>query len=89
MEFEFDSKKSDLNKKKHGIGFDEAGALWDDPDLVESQVVSTNESRYLVVGKISGKHWSAVITYRGNRTRIIFVRRSRKKEVASYEGYKS
>lgn len=31
------------------------------------------------------KHWSAVVTYREGRVRLISVRRSRKKEVELYE----
>jgi hypothetical protein len=85
MEFEFDSPKSNSNKKKHGIDFYEAQALWDDPDLIEIPVKTSDEPRYLVVGKISGKHWSGVITYRGEKIRIISVRRSRKEEVDIYE----
>jgi len=85
MEFEFGSPKSDSNKKKHGIDFYEAQALWDDPDLIEIPVKTSDEPRYLVVGKISGKHWSGVITYRGEEIRIISVRRSRKEEVDIYE----
>jgi uncharacterized DUF497 family protein len=86
MEFEFDPKKSDINKAKHGIDFHEAQALWDDPDFIEIPVKTSDEPRYLVMGKISGKHWSAVITYRGEKIRIISARRSRKEEVDIYEG---
>jgi uncharacterized DUF497 family protein len=85
VEFEFDTPKSDSNKKKHGIDFYEAQALWDDPDLIEIPVKTSDEPRYLVIGKISGKHWSGVITYRGEKIRIISVRRSRKEEVDIYE----
>jgi len=85
MEYEFDSPKSDSNKKKHGIDFYEAQALWDDPDLIEIPVKTSDEPRYLVIGKISGKHWSGVIAYRGEKIRIISVRRSRKEEVDIYE----
>jgi len=85
MEFEFDSPKSNSNKKKHGIDFYEAQALWDDPDLIEIPVKTSDEPRYLVIGKISGKHWSGVITYRGEKIRIISVRRSRNEEVDIYE----
>jgi uncharacterized DUF497 family protein len=85
MEFEFDSQKSKTNKTKHGIDFYEAKALWDDPDLIEIPVRTSDEPRYLVVGKIAGKHWSGVITYRGEKIRIISVRRSRKEEVEIYE----
>jgi uncharacterized DUF497 family protein len=86
MEFEFDPKKSGVNKSKHGIDFHEARALWDDPDFIEIPVKTSDEPRYLVMGKISGKHWSAVITYRGEKIRIISARRSRKEEADIYEG---
>jgi uncharacterized DUF497 family protein len=85
MEFEFDPQKSDSNKVKHGIDFNEAQELWDDADLIEIPVKASDALRYLVIGKISGKHWSGVITYRGEKIRIISVRRSRKEEVEIYE----
>jgi len=86
MEFKFDSNKSNGNKDKDGINFHEAQALWEDPDLVEIPVKTSDEPRFLVVGKISAKLWSAVITYRGEKIRIISVRRSREEAVAIYEG---
>jgi uncharacterized protein len=85
MEFEFDPKKSDSNKQKHGLDFQEARALWADPDLIEIPVQTIDEPRYLVIGMIQGKHWSGVITYRGDKVRIISMRRSRKEEVEIYE----
>jgi uncharacterized DUF497 family protein len=86
MEFEFDPKKSEANKTKHGIDFHEAQAMWNDPDLIEIPAKTSDEPRYLAIGKISGKHWSAVITYRGEKIRIISSRRSREEEVDLYEG---
>lgn len=86
MEFEFDPAKSDGNRKKHGIDFVEAQRLWTDIELAEIPARTEDEPRFLVVGQIDGKHWSAVITYRENRTRIISVRRSRAKEIELYEG---
>ena len=86
MEFEFDANKSGGNKRKHGIDFAEAQALWNDPDLVEIPVKTGDEPRCLVVGRISGKHWSAVITYRQDKIRIISVRRAREEEIDIYEG---
>jgi hypothetical protein len=85
MEFEFDPDKRDKNNKKHGIDFYEAQSLWDDSDLIEIPVKTTDESRFMVIGKIADKHWSGVITYRGNVVRIISVRRSRKEEIDIYE----
>ena len=85
MEFEFDPRKSKSNKQKHGIDFYEAQELWDDPDFIEIPVKTSDEPRFLVIGKISEKHWSGIITYRTEKIRIISVRRSRKEEVDLYE----
>ena len=85
MEFEFDPEKSDKNQQKQGIDFFEAQALWDDPDLMEIPAKTTDEQRFLVIGRIFEKHWSGIVTYRGERVRIISVRRSRPEEVDIYE----
>ena len=85
MEFEFDHKKSETNKQKYGIDFYEAQKLWDDTDFIEISVNTSDEPRFLVIGNISGKHWSGIITYRTEKIRIISVRRSRKEEVDIYE----
>jgi hypothetical protein len=86
VDFEFDASKSVANKAKHGIDFVEAQALWLDDMRVEIPARTADEPRYLIVGVIAGKHWSAVITYREERIRVISVRRSRSEEVAIYEG---
>ena len=86
MRFEYDSEKSDSNKEKHGIDFSAAQELWHDPDYIEIPAMTADEPRFLVIGKIDGKHWSGVITYRGECVRIISVRRSRKEEIDIYEG---
>ncbi len=83
--FEFDKNKSASNLNKHGIDFVTAQELWNDPDLIEIQATSDSEARVLLVGRIKEKHWSAVITYRENKIRIISVRRSRNSEVKLYE----
>ena len=83
--FEYDPKKSQSNLEKHGIDFESAQALWQDSDLIEFSVNTADEPRSLVIGKLDGKHWSAVITHRTPNIRIISVRRSRKAEVALYE----
>jgi uncharacterized DUF497 family protein len=87
MPFEYDPKKSQSNSKKHGIDFEEAQALWTDLDRLEIPAKTLDEPRYLVIGKISGKYWSAVITYRGENVRIISVRRSRDEEIELYESF--
>jgi len=47
--------------------------------------MTSDEPRYLVIGKIAGKHWSGIVTYRGDAVRIISVRRARKEEITLYE----
>ncbi len=85
MIFEFDEPKSQSNKKKHGIDFTEAQELWDDPELLEIPLKTSDEPRVIVIGRIDGKHWSAIISYRKERVRIISVRRSRTEERELYE----
>jgi uncharacterized protein len=85
MDSEFDARKSHLNSVKHGIDFVAAQALWDDPDLLEVPARTEDEPRWLVIGRIEARHWSAVITRRSQAIRIISVRRSRAEEVALYE----
>jgi uncharacterized DUF497 family protein len=85
MGFEYDADKSAENKRKHGLDFEEAQALWADSALAEIPARVTDEPRWVLIGKIDQKHWSAVITRRGDNVRIISVRRSRDEEVAIYE----
>ena len=85
MGFEYDPAKSAENKRKHGIDFAEAQALWTDPAVVEIPARVTDEPRWVVIGRIEDKHWSAVITRRNENIRLISVRRARVEEVAIYE----
>jgi uncharacterized protein len=86
VEFEFDIRKSETNEAKHGVDFIQAQGSWRDPMRVEVPARTTDEPRWLVIGLMGGRHWSAVVTYREQRVRIISVRRARDEEVAIYEG---
>ena len=86
MEFEFDPEKSRANQEKHGIDFQQAQVLWDDPDYIEIPLRVADEARFMVIGTIEGRIWSGIITYRGDAIRIISVRRARTEERALYEG---
>ena len=65
MEFEYDPGKSETNKVKHGLDFEEAQALWADPRLLEAPARTEDEPRFVSVGKIDGRHWAAVWTPAG------------------------
>jgi uncharacterized DUF497 family protein len=85
MKFEYDPAKSQSNKAKHGIDFEEARALWNDLERLEAPILRPGEKRCLLVGLTDSLHWTAIITYRGEAVRIISVRRSRNDEVEQYE----
>ena len=85
MKFEFDPIKSASNKSKHGLDFIDGQELWEDPERLEVPAKTDGEPRYMLIGKFSGKYWSAVFTIRDEKTRIISIRRSRTKEVNAYE----
>ena len=86
MPFEYDPDKSAANQAKHGIDFEEAQALWDDVRLLEAPARTDDEPRFLVVGRIGGKHWSAVCVRRDANIRLISVRHARPQEIERYEG---
>ncbi|MDT8438067.1 MAG: BrnT family toxin [Wenzhouxiangellaceae bacterium] len=85
MDYEYDEAKSRSNLKKHGIDFLDAQAWWKDPGLLEIRARCEDEPRFLVIGRIGPRHWSAIVTYRNEKIRLISVRRSRASEVELYE----
>ena len=85
MPFEYDPSKSQSNREKHGIDFLEAQELWADENRLEIPAKTVDEARYIVIGKIKGKLWSAIITYRGENIRLISARRARDEEKELYE----
>jgi len=90
MIFEYDEQKSSINKSKHGIDFQEAQELWKDPYSFElPSPQSEDEDRFLVLGQIKSKNYTAIITYRNKNIRIISVRRSRDKETKLYESIRT
>ena len=86
MRFEFDPAKSAANATKHGIDFEQAQALWDDEDYLEIPARTEDEPRWIVLGRIEGRTWAAIVTRRAQAVRIISVRRARPAEEALYEG---
>lgn len=83
MKFEYDSKKSASNKKKHGIDFEETQELWEG-DIFVAPADSKGEKRYIAIGKIKGKFYSCIFTVRKENIRLISCRRSRDEERRLY-----
>lgn len=57
FKFEFDEEKSRSNRAKHSIDFFEAQDLWLDPDLAMVKASTEHEERWVVIGRIEGKHF--------------------------------
>ncbi len=84
MEFEYDSKKSELNREKHGITLQQARELWAFPG-VEISARTADEPRILRIGKLGERFYSCIYTVRSGKIRLISARRSRPEEEAIYE----
>lgn len=85
MYFLYDAAKDASNQEKHGIGFGGGRGLWNDRGLVEMAAKKRGERRRMVIAKMGGVCWTAIIAYRGIAVRIISVRRSTKKEARFYD----
>lgn len=89
IKFEWDHKKSQKNKKKHGVSFDEAKAVFYDEHglLMADPDHSEEEDRFLLLGLSSALRLLVVChCYRGEDDviRIISARRADPQEIQSY-----
>lgn len=85
MVFEWDKEKSESNFKKHGIDFETARKIWLDENRIEIEAPYPIERRWVLIGAIEDKVWTAIFTIRDDAIRIISVRRSRTKEKKIYD----
>jgi uncharacterized DUF497 family protein len=84
MEFDFDPKKSQSNKIKHGIDFEEAKELWDDPYRLLIPARCSDEERWVMIARLLNVYWSVIYSVRSGVIRIISVRKSRQNEKEIY-----
>lgn len=84
MKFEYDPAKSESNREKHGIDFDQAQALWVDEQALIVPARTNTETSYALIGQCMGKIWTCIFTNRTVRIRIISVRRAREDEKERY-----
>jgi uncharacterized DUF497 family protein len=77
VEFEYDPAKSLSNAQKHGIDFEQAKELWNDPRGASRRAKPVGgEPRFSLIATWRGKIWFAVYTLREGRIRLISVRRA-------------
>lgn len=82
MEFEFDPAKDEANRFKHGLRLAFGMRVFLDPDYVVIPTVRLDdeEERFKAIGYVDGKLYIAVHVWRGEKVRLISVRRSNASE---------
>jgi hypothetical protein len=88
MEFEWDEEKAAANLAKHGVSFEEAGTIFDDPLYVDfyDPDHSSEEHRYIIIGESRQRRLLvASYTERGGVTRLISAREVTRSEREAYE----
>jgi len=90
LRFDWDESKNKANRTKHGVWFEEAQSVFDDPRalLFPDPDHSEEEDRFILVGASSvGRTLLVVHCYNDSEElfRIISARKASKKEVRIYE----
>ena len=82
----FDPAKDALNRERHGLPLLFGDAVMADPDhlILPSIRPEDGEERFKAIGAVTGKLYTAVFTWRGDRPRFISVRRSNIGEERAY-----
>jgi len=87
-EFEWDRRKERLNRLKHGVAFDGATTVFEDPSAITiaDDTHSEDEERYIVIGLSDAQRILVVChTYRGDVVRLISARPATPRERRQYE----
>jgi uncharacterized DUF497 family protein len=86
--FEWDAEKARSNYHKHGIGFEAATEIFDDPlalEFIDEANHDLGEERILIIGRtLSLQVLTVVYTERGENIRIISARKATRAEHDDY-----
>ena len=88
MEFEWDARKATTNLTKHGVSFEEAATVFNDPlaAIFDDEAHSIEENREIIIGHSNTNRLLLVsFTERSEQVRIISARRAMKREREDYE----
>ena len=79
--------KAETNHKKHGITFEKATEVFDDPFFIEEydEENSGNEDRYNIIGFLKGRYITVSFTLKDNLTRIFSARKADIEEEEAYD----
>ena len=87
LQFEWDSKKAEANKVKHGVSFEEAITVFADPlaRIFEEPEHSEIERREIIIGHSAKQNLVLVSFVEGDRVRLISARKATRTERKEYE----
>ena len=88
MKFVWDENKNKINIQKHGISFERAAYIFEDPNYIEDydEIHSFDEDRYRIIGMVD-QVLCVIVTYREKDTvRIISARKATQEERSAYYG---
>ncbi len=80
MQFEWDETKRSGNLSKHGVDFLRMQMLFDGRPVVTAGSPRTDEERFATTGRIDGRFYTAIWTWRSETIRLISARRARHEE---------
>ena len=88
MEFAWDERKNRINKRKHGVSFETASAVFDDPyQLTRQDREVDGEPRWQTIGIVHGIHVLLVahtVDEDEDRIRILSARKATRRERSLY-----
>ena len=86
MEFEWDDNKANLNFRTHGVRFEYAARVFNDPFRIEREDRSESygEQRFQVIGMVENRLLFVVYTERDDAIRLISARKATSHERRKY-----
>ncbi len=86
--FEWDERKNRINRRKHGIRFEEAARVFLDENKIERYDTHHSnpfEDRYVIIGMMeNGKIIMMVCVFKTDSIRIISARKANRREIREY-----
>ncbi len=84
-EFEWDDRKAKRNERQHGVTFELARLIFDDPNAIDRlDLDEPSEDRELITGLVGDVLLTVCFVERGHRKRIISARKATNREQIDY-----
>jgi uncharacterized protein len=84
-EFEWDDRKARRNERLHGVTFELARLVFDDPNAIDRlDLEEADEDRQLITGIVGDVLLTVCFVERGHRKRIVSARKASNREQIDY-----